>query len=454
MPNIAYQRSADPDSGGKIASPTLPLSLAIVTSIFLSMLLGSAPALLFLIIDLLFSIVIFLTLSSKWRIIALFHPFLILFFSLFYTQSFLELGDGPAYELTVSSFLDTKSFSINYDSWVFRDNLLNIFKTAGFGVVPTYLIPDFISGYAIPIDYYYCQSAIHVFLVAVAASLSKSWKSVSQDNLDIIILYSVIGPSFFELGLAPTRHYVTFFSILLFFVSFMALVKLVTLPRIFGILLSIFLVLISKAVLMAPLLLFVVAHFTLSRTEGKMSTALLGLASVVVGAIILGPYLLSKFRDYAGGVAIGETGSMGYLVIIPVVGQILKLLFALLSPFPWYKMGYFVDFGYGGNWPLFVVHMTSSLVGLHLFISIAMKWTEIYRSPDIELRNTVIFGLIMSASIFGGATGFHAYILIYFPYLMVIVKNKNYQASPFLAVLVAVTLNILMAITGFGSTDA
>lgn len=337
---------------------------------------------------------------------------------------------------------------------MFRGDLLTIFKTVGFGVIPTYLVPDQISDNLNHLDYYYWQSTLHIILLSIATCLARSWKSVSSENLNIIIIYSAVGPSFFDLGIAPTRHFVTFFSILLFFISFMALIKSITTPKVITLGIAILLILISKAVLMAPVILFIVIFFALKRSEGKRSTAVIGMASAIAGAVVLGPYLLRKFQDYAGGVAVGETGSMGYLVTIPIAGQILKLLFALLSPFPWYKANYFVDFGYGGNWPLFLMHIGSALIGLHLFISIATKWSQIYKGSDLELRNTVIFGLIMSASILGGATGFHTYILIYFPYLMLILKDQKYQTSPYVAILVVAALNILMAITGFGSSDA
>ncbi|MGC6330286.1 hypothetical protein [Rhizorhabdus sp. FW153] len=442
------------DDRGISTSPMLALGLAIAASVILSAFLSDLPSLLFITVDFLFCMVLFLTLTGKWKSIILLHPFLILFFSFFYSQSFLDQGDGPAYEQVISQFFDTKTLTINYDSWILRGDLLGIFKTAGFGVIPTYLIPDQISEKPEPIFYYLWQSAFHAILLSVAACLAKTWNSISNENLDIIILYSLLGPSFFELGVAPTRHYVTFFSILLFYICFMAITKSISLSKICTMAIAIVLIIISKSVLMAPVIIFIVIFFAIRRSEGKVSTSLIGLSSALVGAITLGPFLLLKLRDYGEGVAMAGTGSMGYLVAVPIIGQILKLLFALLSPFPWYKADYFVDFIYGGNWPLFLMHIGSSLIGLHLFLSIALKWTEIYGSPDIEMRNTVIFGLIMSASIFGGATGFHSYILIYFPYLMLISKSGKYQVSPFIAVLVAAALNILMAITGFGATGA
>jgi hypothetical protein len=454
VPDNAYLNGGQMDRWGSSTSPNLLLCTAIVLSIFLSPLLRQAPAFLFITIDTLFCFVIFFSLSSPWKFIVFLHPILILFFGSFYSQSFLEQGDGPAYEQAIANFLDTKNLYIDYDSWMLRGDILTIFKTVGFGVIPTYLIPDQISDNLEPIDYYYWQSAFHIILVSIATCFARSWKSVSCENLDILILYSAVGPSFFDLGLAPTRHFVTFFSVLLFFVSFMAATKSLTTSKVITIAISILLILISKAVLMGPLLLFVIVFFALKRSAGKKSTALIGITSALFGAIVLGPYLLLKFRDYAGGVAVGATGSMGYLVALPVVGQILKLLFALLSPFPWYKADYFVNFGYGGNWPLFIMHIASALIGMHLFISIAKNWLEIYNSADVELRTSVIFGLIMSASILGGATGFHTYILIYFPYLMLIIKEKRYQTSFFLAVLATAVLNILMAITGFGGAEA
>ena len=68
-------------------------------------------------------------------------------------------------------------------------------------------------------------------------------------------------------------------------------------------------------------------------------------------------------------------------------------------------------------------------------------WTA---EPD--LKRCVAFGLIMSLSILQGATGFHVYILIYFPFLAPLFAYRQLLVSPLLPIGFVLVLEGVMAV--------
>lgn len=382
--------------------------------------------------------------KARWLVLA--YPVIISISSQLFVTPFTELGDGPAYDAVVRQYFDTLTGVFDWNAWVFQDDILANFKNASFGILPFYYIPERLFVSPSPSDYYLWQSAIHIGLVGIILVLIRFWRVLEKRHFVPMVLFSAIGPSFLDLGAAPTRHVFTFFGVFLFFVSYMALQRALTPGKIIAISASVLIILISKAPLMLPALIFVLLDLlVLNRHVSKFNLLYIG-SALVLGFAYLGRFLFTQTGNYLTGIAIDDVGGMGYLTKVPIIGPIAKFVFALLAPFPWSKAGYFIEFTYGGNWLLFLVHVGSSLFGIYFFITIALRWRALISHPDMELRQILSYGCIMSLSILAGATAFHVYLLIYFPFFAVLLSYPKLGVHPVMPILAVGALELAMAI--------
>jgi hypothetical protein len=383
--------------------------------------------------------------KARWLVLA--YPVIISLSSQLYITPFTELGDGPAYDSIVHQYFDTLSGVFDWNSWVFQDELLTNFKNASLGILPLYYIPERLFSSPDPSEYYLWQSTLHIGLVGIILVLIRFWNTLEKRHFVPMILFAAIGPSFFDLGASPTRHVVTFFGIFLFFVSYISLQRSLTPGKIIGIGASVFLILISKAPLMLPALLFVLVDLLIfNKRVSKFNFLYVG-AALILGFWYLGRFLFTQTGAYLTGIAQDDVGGMGYLTRVPLIGPFVKFVLALLAPFPWSKAGYFIEYTYGGNWLLFLAHVGSSLCGIYFFVIVALRWRALIGHADIELRQTLTFGCIMSLSILAGASAFHAYLLIYFPFFAILLAYPKLGVHPLIPVVAVGALELAMAVT-------
>lgn len=417
LPTPSAFRSA-PTWGIRYSSGRLLISLPffIASAIFIAFFVET-PRIGILLADATLCLLLAISIRSRFSGLFLLHPALILFSSILFSEPFTSLGDGEAYDAVVKQYIDTSTGTLILTSWVFENDIFSVLKTASFGILPTIFIPEYIFGSSDHEVYYLWQATFHTALVSVAVTLARVWRALDMRHLTPIALYSVMGPSFFDLGATPTRHFVTYFGMLLFLVSYLAIRNRFSLGRALGMTSAISVILLSKAVLIGLVLVFVLTdQFLLSRKQ-KKATSLLFKGVAIAGVLASWGFMVEKSQQYSSGIATEGAATFGYLANIPLVGIVFKFIFALLSPFPWRKAGFFIETTYGGNWLLFLSHVGSSLFGTYLFVLLLLRWRSLLRHPNVELRIILLFGVVMSLSILGGATGFHTYLLIYFPFL-------------------------------------
>lgn len=388
-------------------------------------------------VDLFFSLYLSSIFGQKVRYIFLLHPFILVISSQFFTVPFLQLGDGPDYRVVVDQYIGPAGLDGIFESF----SMLNAFKYMSLGVAPTFAIPDYLYVSSESDVYYIWQGCFHVILVAACVTLSKAWRVIQDDHLLSIALFAVVSPSFFDLGVAPTRHIVTFIAVFLFYISFVALNQRFSIYRLTGLLVAVALIIISKFPLIIPIIIFCVYYSFFEQGHVSIFKKLL-VVLALIGAIGLGyGEFLAKIIEYS---EISSTGAATFsgLVSIPVLGMFFKYLYALLAPFPWQHARSYIETIYGGNEFLFVMHMLSSLSGIYFFLRLVLYGKPLLLNYP-EIRPLIIFGLIMSTSIIFGATGFHTYLLIYFPFFAPLLTCKRYRLSfmsPFVFVIFVETV--------------
>jgi len=397
-----------------------------------------------LLVDTLFCSFCAYAFAHRLRYLFLLHPIVVWILSQFYETSFLSLGDGEAY------FAVTKSHLLFYTGTDIFDYIQNLILSANFkelylGFIPNILIPDYLYGAPSDTVYFYWQACFHTILVSVCLLLAKQWCVLRDEYLFFIILFAVISPSFFELGNAPTRHYFTFFSVLLFYLSFNAIAQSFTLQKFIWLFVSIASVAVSRTVYLIPIALYCAYYLISVHGDGisKVKKHLM-MACLVVLAISSFSYFYDQALSYSD-ISKAGAGTFGFLANTPFLSIIAKYVFALFSPFPWQKASYFIATIYGGNSLQFAMHVFSALTGLYFFTRIIMYARPLFRlRPDV--KSPVLYGLIMSLSILGGSTGFHSYLLIFFPFFAPLFAIRPYQVSWVVPVGIAVGVEAMYTV--------
>ena len=433
------------NSGGMTKNMTVKLVFACLRSFCLLILLGDFPRTSLFLTDLIVCGYLCSIFRQNIRYLFLLHPFILIISSLFFTVPFLELGDGNAYQVVVGQYADASDIdSAGMNSLFESSSMLDAFKYMSLGVAPIFFIPDYLYGSPESSVYYLWEGCFSVILVALCATLAKAWGITRDNYLLMIVLFAVVSPSFFDLGAAPTRHIVTFNAVFLFYISFIALLQRFSISKLVSLLVAVVLVAISKFPLFIPLLIFCI-YFIIIETKRKLTAKNLFFILVVIAAVVVGfDDFLDKLLTYGRNSSAGAATFSG-MANIPIIGVAFKYLYALLAPFPWQSAPIFIATNYGGNPLLFFMHMLSSVTGVYFFGRLIVFGKPLLKYyPDI--RPLVMFGLIMSLSIALGETGFHIYLLIYFPFFAPLFTIKRYQLSFFFPLLFILIVEVFLTV--------
>ena len=380
-------------------------------------------------------------LRTKLAFVILLFPVISFLISEGYTDSFTTLGDGKPYVGVSEQFQE--EYLNNTDNFITeikeKSTVRNIFYFHYLGTLPTILLPKYIFSQPLEeTEYYLFQQYVFLFLMSLLFYLSTYWKIFTFSTLQIIFIFLLVSPTFFELGSAITRHYLTFFSVFLFYISYHGLINNKSIFKFITSLISILLIFLGKPGYLILLILYVIILNLKNITKTKLY--------IIVGSLALLLVYLEPIIKIISGYLIRTSVSTnsvsfgnGLFFSLP-----LKLIAAILSPFPWYKF-YMFSHIYGDNFLLFIFHIFSSLFGLWIFMRLFIYNKKLFRISE-ELRSLLIFGLVMSTSIFAGQIGFHGYLSIFFPFFAPLILIKKYNISLIFPVMIAFGLNIVMLI--------
>lgn len=403
------------------------LVAACLASTFLLLTFTEFPRLSILTVDCLFCIFIAHTFRKfKSRLLFLLHPLIIWIANQFYVVPFLELGDGPQIITTLRHYLDTTTWTLDPNGvliGVFHPNLLAGFRQLSFGTVPIILVPEYL--YVRPASevYFLWQSTFAIILIALCVTVGHLWRVLNEKYLMYMTLFAVLSPSFVELRNNLNRYDVLFCGLLLFFLSFIVINKKITIARLSMLSIGLMLIIISKYALLFPLFLFIVYYYLFEKKDYLQLGVATTFFIIIIGSQYNYEMLLYTVARYQ--LISSEGGAtFSFLAQVPLIGYLFKYLFALLAPFPWHKANLLVTSSYGGNYFSFVMHVLSALFGIYFFSCLLIRSKKIL-FVDAELRMLVMYGLIMSSSILMGATGYHFYLLIYFPFFAPILAQQE-----------------------------
>lgn len=408
------------------------LLLLLASCFAILVVMGGSPRIAVLAADGLVSLYLIRLFPTRYAYAFILHPVLLAVSSTMFDVPFLSAGDGPAYAEVTQQYLDSKTLTFHTGELLNELGTIRFLTYTSPGIAPILAVPEFF--FASPDDavYYLWQGTFHLLLVSIVATLARSWRVMESRDLFAITAFAAISPSFFDLGAAPTRHIVTFFGVFLLFVTHIASAARLTPVRLVWTAVAAAALLVSKPALLMPYMIFAAGDLLLLRSKHErtwlsaLSTAVL----LLVGGVMMGSYFMETAQAYDETARTGA-GTFSRFTEVPLLGWGMKYLYALLSPFPWSDGAFITETIYQGNWLLFVMHMLSALIGTHLFLTLLLNTRKI-RHHQLEIKEAIAYAAIMSMSILKGSTGFHVYILIYFPFLAPLIHRKDFRISPFI----------------------
>lgn len=395
-------------------------------------------------LDLSICVYLFFLFKHRFSFLFLLHPFILLINSQLYDGDWLFSGDGKSILAVVSSYLDIgRSNPFPVEGEELQDmGFLGALKFMSLGAVPTVYIPNHF--FSTPIDtvYYVWQGTFHVILCAAGATLAKFWDCIKEKYIYSIILFAVISPTFFELGQVPTRHLVTFFGLFMLFVTHVAISKRLEIYRLIWWAIAILIILISKSIYILPYMIFAAVDFFIIRQSNLNQKYILIALIVGLIGVLAGPYFLQVLGQYIG---ISQTGgnSFSFLTQVPILGIIIKYIYALLAPFPWTIASHYIEGIYTGNAFMFFLHTLSAMTGIYFFTILLFKWKQIWMMDD-DFKSLMVYAFIMSLTIMGGSTGFHGYLSIFFPFLAPLLLFKKFRILPIIPLVFPLGLNSVL----------
>jgi hypothetical protein len=400
-----------------------------------------------ILIDLIFCWNLFRLFRVKSRYIFFFHPCLLFLGSFFYDAPFTELGDGPLHIAVTHNYFDFTNFKfkVGIKELVDVHGVTGAIRYLNLGVLPIFLLPQILLDQPTDLVYFYWRNIFGVILISIATSMVIKLHTMPRKYVYYMAIFGVISPSFIELRGAINRYDLLYFGIFLFFHYFIALNKKTSFSHLFILVLALCVIGLSKYALLIPICIFCTYYYIVEEKNYKIILLIYSIALfIAISLFTLSEFLFIFNRHLITSREGG--GTFSQLAQLPIVGYAFKYLFALLAPFPWHRATLLTEITYKGNYFLFFMHVCSSLTGLYLLLKIIVH-RKLFSLVYSKIRLCIVFGLIMSLSVLGGSTGYHTYLLIYFPFLSPIltIKNNSYLLlMPLLLVFVTESIYLVI----------
>ena len=386
----------------------------------------------FIALDLVLSIYLVSIFNGKYRYLFLIHPVFILFSSYGFLIPFTDIGVGFTYVNTFDMLFDT-SLGVNEvaSSEAYIDsNKVFWFSKIYYSIIPIIWLPKFLYSNPDNITLYYSMGFFTMLFTALAVYASQYLHILKKNILLIYALYATISPTFLEINSSLHRYQLLFFGLFLFLISYIGLVKKRNswhriAVLIFILFASIFFIGLSKPQLLLVLLVFVFIDMTISGKLSMVSSMANYLDIRVLFILII--FLIQAFGYFIipdGYVtdAFQVGGKFNSIASIPVLGYVVRLVYAVLSPFPWIDFSQMSIYGY--NLIFFIMHIFSSFLASWMILTLFVRFKMILKCNYDNEGTIVLFGFVTTFSLMFSSIGFHVYLAPALPFLAVLLKDK------------------------------
>jgi len=414
---------------------TVLMGLSIVAVLQASILLS--PTITFILLDCVLAIYLAFAFRGKLKYLFLVHPVFLLFSSYGFQIPFSEIGVGYSYLDTFGMVIDPQTLGVNAGfSEFYRDKQTIFgFGKVHFGIIPIIWLPSFLFDDVPDVVLYYSMGVFSLLYVVLVVFISQFYKVLKSENLLLIALYAAVSPTFFDISSTLHRYGMLICGLLFFLISYLGLVKqnrsfvsMIGLSIV--LLIAVLMIGFSKPQLLYVCFLFVVLDFLSSNKLGMLSQILRGMDKrlfLMILLLALQLFSILLIPDQHISIASNMGGKFSYLANFPILGFVLRVVYAALSPFPW--VGFSQWDLYGHNYIFLLVHMLSAFTATWLILSLIMRFSEIFRA-DHEDKTILLFGLCVIFSLMFSGIGFHVYLAPALPFLAIILIKKDLRVSP------------------------
>jgi hypothetical protein len=253
-------------------------------------------------------------------------------------------------------------------------------------------------------------------MTALAGTLAIHFKCFPPKVVSMICLYATVSPTALELNANVHRYSLMIVGLYIFLVGYTIVVERVALIlRLAGIGLitaSILVIGASKAPLLYSLGLFIVLElWTRQKIPGAdLLSALpryIQITAYCIVAVVMS-FVAQRIVPAEYAVELSRQGGQ-YTAAqgIPIVGFIIRVVYATLAPFPW--LGFDQGEIYGFHPAFFPLHIVSSILATWILWSTISHIFSL-TSASSPLRLLILFGLAVLGSLQFSAVGYHAYL--------------------------------------------
>lgn len=396
----------------------------------------TGPYFTFFTLDLLLSVYLYSLFRGRWRILFLVHPIFVFLSSLGFQIPFADIGVGFTYILTFENFVDQQTLAVNWSDLFFATFLSQAgflgFAKVYIGTIPILWFPKYLFQNAPDITLYYSLSLWTLFCTAIMVNVALVLRVIRAELLLIMALYMTVSPTFFDINTTLHRYTLMILGLSLFLITYIGLTRKAYQGRmllfIFLMIVSIVLIGVSKAPLFLSLALFFFLDLwfhgkvpILSSFFNSMNNKLRIL--IVVALIILFQLLANLIVPENFVLHTSQQGGQyPALNNIPIIGLIMRVIYAALSPFPWINFSQW--YLYGNNTMFLGVHILSAILTSWIILSLFSRISNITNGSD-DIRTCAIFGVAIMSSLAFSEIGYHVYLAPAMPFLATLLYVRS-----------------------------
>lgn len=354
------------------------------------------------------------------------YPLMKYIYYLFYSPSWINISDFHSYfELLKHAFYNNNSF---------LSNLFHVFQSGNkfyYLTIINIYIPTLLFNHSIQsgntLIFLLFNDLIFLCLLALIVAIYRN--TIDCKTMYCLLIFLLFSPVILSFTEFPDRHLFSLFALLIFV---RGLIKLENNPEKFlnwYFILSLIILIINKPQLIFGIILyFLILNFKL-KSSLKSIFLVFSLIILIFSVNFFMKdnlyFYLSEYAQNVHGYSLIIKDYLGtlYWFLMPII----KYVYAVLSPFPWYKYQYFL-FNSGGSILTILMYYLSSTFGVSCFWILFKYWKTIKKN-HFFYKNFILFGLVMSLTIIFAQIGHADYLSIYmvfFTPLILIIGLKKF----------------------------
>lgn len=393
----------------------------------------------FLLLDAALAVYLAGLLAGRLRWLLLVHPVFIAASMPWFEVPFDDIATGYSYTGTFTWLVDVETATIDWPrviAYMFYPNGTFEWQTSYALVIPYLWVPVRLFGPDVALEWphvnYLSQHVSTLAYASAAVLVCRGLGRVPSTLLTSVTVMCTVSPTFLEMHSALHRYSPLVIGLVLVWAGYLTLASRPAWLRLMAALsviaVGLVLVVVSKSPLILSLALFVVLERLSAGRVPVVSEALAALdRRAVVTVVVIGfgvfqvvsPLVApSKYVDIDSQLG----GEYPVIQNLPVIGFVLRVVYAQLSPFP--ILGFSQWDLYGGNVVFPFVHVASAVLASWIVLSAFLRLPAIM-AADAATRITVVFGFGVLASLAFGAVGYLVYIAPALPFLAAALVRRD-----------------------------